>query len=157
MDPIPFSGIRVADRLAGSGLNLGAIQRPGPSAGTPAVAPAPPTSLPQSPFDSRDLVDIRGNLRPMAAEASVALGATDEEGGGAQNAPSWGGKRNTPVFRPLLEAYGALPPSRGLPPSFPPPAPLPAEGPERRSRRLSEAFRTPRPEEALGRRVDLAA
>ena len=34
---------------------------------------------------------------------------------------------------------------------------LPDEGPERRSRRLSEAFRTPAPEEALGTLVDLAA
>ena len=158
-------GIRVADRLAGSGLSLGAMDRPVPPGGGAVAPQSPPTSPLQSPFDRRDIVDIRGNLRPLAAESSVSLGAADEEGGGNESSAPEGGRKKSslrpeaasPLSRPLLAAYGILAPSRGFTaiPQFA--APLPAEAPERRSRRLSEAFRTPQPEEALGKRVDLAA
>ena len=156
-------GIRVADRLAGAGLSLGALDRPLPPGGGVAAAPqGPPTSLPQSPFDRRDIVDIRGNLRPLAAESRVSLGAADEEGGGSDSPAAEGGKRKAAtrpeaVSRPLLAAYGILAPSRGLAALSQAASPLPAGDPGRRSRRLSEAFRTPKPEESLGKLVDLAA
>ncbi|GEM_PF-5938823 len=157
------TGIRAADRLGSVGLGLGALERPAPPGGGVLPPPSPPTSLPQSPFDRRDLVDIRGNLRPLAADSNVALGASDEEGGGAESSTGSGKRRKTAqppqaTFRPLLAAYGILTPALPLPvSSLQPAVPFPAGEGSQRARRLAEAFRTPEPEEDLGRFLDLAA
>ncbi len=153
---------RVPDRIGGSGLGLAVAERSG--AGSGAAQAPPPASLPSqpsSPFDRRDFVEIRGNVRPLAPEASVALGASDEEGGGSSGAEQKAGQNpQATLFRQALAVYGAAPPA------LPAPAPavaafpaLPATAPEgeRRARRLSEAFAPREPESFLGRLLDLAA
>ncbi len=94
---------RIGDRVASAGMSLGVVERPNPSAGAPAQAPGVAPASQSNPFDRRDFVEIRGNARPLAEDASVALGASDEEGGGAQEP---GGE---PTSRaPRAEAGGAV-------------------------------------------------
>jgi hypothetical protein len=162
---------RLGDRVASSGLSLGAVERPGPSAGAPVPATSPASQ--SNPFDRRDIFEIRGNVRPLAAEASVALGASDEEGGGA---PESGGESSgrsaraprteaggaSALLRQALVAYGQAPlasvltasPSAGSAPER-----SQGEGPAvaRRGRQLREAFREREPEDHLGRLFDVAA
>ncbi len=162
---------RIGDRVASAGLSLGAVERPNPSAGAPAQAPAVSPSSQSNPFDRRDFAEIRGNARPLAEEASVALGASDEEGGGA---PESGGEApGRPARAPRAEAGGASALLRqalaayGQASLASPLAASPAAegGPERgqapvaarRDRELREAFRAREPEDHLGRQFDVAA
>lgn len=164
---------RISDRVASAGLSLGAVERPNPSAGAPVQAPATSPASQSNPFDRRDFIEIRGNVRPLAAEASVALGASDEEGGGA---PESGGESSgrsaraprteaggaAALLRQALAAYGQAPLASAL--TAPPaaggaPERSREEVPvvERRGRQLREAFREREPEDHLGRLFDVAA
>ena len=164
---------RLGDRVASAGLSLGAVERPNPIAGAPVQGPATSPASQSNPFDRRDFVEIRGNVRPLAEEASVALGASDEEGGGAPEsggeppgrparAPRAEAGASSALFRQVLAAYGQAPlapvltaaPAAGIAP-----ARSPQEEPvaERRERALREAFREREPEDNLGRLFDVAA
>lgn len=154
--------------LASSGLGLAASVQTPPAVQAGVAAAPQPVAAPAShasPFDRQDLVEIRGNVRPLAAEASVQLGASDEEGGGSppQDDPRAG--RAAEALRQKLEAAYARPEGR-VPTAEGFLAAATAEaradrGAARvegqRARQLREAFARREPERELGRAVDLAA
>lgn len=148
------------DRVAGSGFSLAAAEAKAPVAGE--ARPLAPAVSQSSPFDRKDIVEIRGNVRPLAADARVAAGAADEEGGGSPGGGAEQGEsRPTVLQRRALSAYD---PSRlsvafasiPKPPVIQaPPAPAPLQ--DRKARQLADLFAARQPESALGRILDLAA
>ena len=164
IEPIALRDLPAArpDRVAGSGLGLAVAERQGAAASPGEARPLSPAVSQASPFDRQDLVEIRGNVRPLAADARLAAGPADEEGGGS---PEGGareeGERAGSLQRRVLAAYSlpgilpqqvlqAAPGGRASPP---PPAP----SADRKSRQMAEAFSAREPEAALGRLLDLAA
>ena len=154
---------RLGDRLAGSGFSLASAERVAGASEAAQGAPRPvtPPSAQANPFDRQDLVEIRGNVRPLAADAQVALGAADEEGGGAPEGGQGDGGKPPAVPRRILEAYGASVPSapalESIATQAPEVRPADPDALERRARQTAEAFSARTPGSGLGRLLDLAA
>ena len=151
------------DRVAGSGLGLAVAEGQGPAHGVPEARPAAPAASQSSHFDRKDIVEIRGNVRPLAADARVESGPVDEEGGGSpEGGTDQGESRPSALQRRAIAAYdpsraslaAASIPEAPAPGSPRPPTPAPAD---RKARQLADLFAARQPESALGRILDLAA
>ena len=158
------------DRVAASGLALAAAERSGSGAAAVEARPLAPGVAQASPFDRQDHVEIRGNVRPLAADARIGLGAADEEGGGAAEGglDEGAAKPRSALQRKVLAAYDPV--GQSLAASVPgvlprqvqavsgreaAPPPPPSAG--RKARQVADAFSAREPEHALGRLLDLAA